>query len=404
LSRLGPATHSAEPAPAGPVRPPRRVLIISSFGRSLVEMRSGLIQALQAAGLYVTIAAPAEDPDAPAALAALGVDFRPLDLDRGGINPVRDVAYAVRIARCLRATRPDIVLAIAVKPVIYTGLVARLFPRIAVCSMISGLGYVFSGRRPRQRILALAARILYRVALRRSRVVFFQNGDDLDQFVAWGLLRHRERGAVTNGDGVDLDQFAVRPLPGRGRFLLIGRLLTDKGIPEYAAAARIVRTTHPEAAFRLVGWFDEANPHAIARAAVDAWTADGTIEFLGFQADVRPVIEDTDVYVLPSHREGLSRTTCEAMAMGRPIVTTDAPGCRQTVEEGVNGFLVPVGDSAGLAAALRRFLDDPALAAPFGAASRRLAEDRFDMRVVNPRIVERMLGGMPMAATGEPAR
>jgi glycosyltransferase involved in cell wall biosynthesis len=370
---------------------PRRALLITGFGRSLVEMRGGLIGELQKYGLDVTVAAPPEDPDAPAALGALGVAFRPLPLDRGGINPVRDIGYAVRIARCLRAVRPDVVLAIAAKPVVYTGIVGRLFPSIAVCSMIAGLGYVFSGRRPRQRALAVVARILYRIALRRSRVVFFQNDDDLDQFVEWGLLRRRERGAVTNGDGVDLDQFAVRPLPDRGHFLLIGRLLSDKGIPEYAAAARIVRATHPDARFRLVGWFDEANPNAIRRDAVEAWAADGTIEFLGFQADVRPILEDTDVYVLPSHREGLSRTTCEAMAMGRPIITTDAPGCRQTVVEGQTGFLVPVGDPAALAGAISRFLDDPTLAQRLGPASRALAEERFDQRVVNPRIVERML-------------
>ena len=209
-------------------------------------------------------------------------------------------------------------------------------------------------------MLAVAAKLLYRIALRRSRVVFFQNEDDLEQFTAWGLLRGPTRGAVTNGDGVDLDQFTVRPLPGRGHFLLIARLLSDKGIAEYATAARIVRADHPDARFRLVGWFDDANPHAISRAAVAGWTADGTIEFVGFQADVRPILEDTDVYVLPSHREGLSRTTCEAMAMGRPIVTTDVPGCRQTVVEGANGYLVPVRDPVALAAAMVRFLTDPA--------------------------------------------
>ena len=370
---------------------PQRVLIITGFGRSLVEMRGGLISALQAAGLEVTIAAPTEDPNAPAALAALGVGFRPLDLDRGGINPFRELAYIARIARVLKRARPDMVMAIAAKPVVYTGLVARLFPAIVVCSTISGLGYVFSGRTAKQRVLAVAAKLLYRISLRRSRVVFFQNEDDLAQFADWGLLGHAERGAVTNGDGVDLDHFAVRPLPGRGHFLLIARLLSDKGIAEYAAAARIVRERHPEARFRLVGWFDEANPHAVSRAAVDGWTADGTIEFSGFQADVRPILEDTDVYVLPSHREGLSRTTCEAMAMGRPIVTTDVPGCRQTVVEGANGFLVPVRDPVALAAAMSRFLDDPALAPRLGAVSRTLAEERYEMGEVNARIVARML-------------
>jgi glycosyltransferase involved in cell wall biosynthesis len=261
--------------------------------------------------------------------------------------------------------------------------------------VISGLGYVFTGRRPRQRVLAIAARFLYRIALRRSRVVFFQNRDDQAQFEEWRLLRGPERGAVTNGDGVDLDHFGVRPLPGRGHFLLIGRLLADKGIPEYAAAARLVRAAHPEARFRLVGWFDESNPNAISREAVASWADDGTIEFLGFQADVRPILEDTDVYVLPSHREGLSRTTCEAMAMGRPIVTTDAPGCRQTVDDGSNGYLVPVNDPVALAAALRRYLEDPVLAARQGAVSRALAVERYDWREVNARLVARMLAGDP---------
>jgi glycosyltransferase involved in cell wall biosynthesis len=379
---------------------PRRVLLITGFGRSLVEMRGGLIEALQGAGLEVTIAGPAEDPEAPAALAALGVRFRPLDLDRGGINPIRDLGYAIRIARAIRAERPDLVLAIAAKPVVYTGLAARLFPPVVVCSMVAGLGYVFSGNRPRQRVLAAVARLLYRIALRRSRVTFFQNEDDLEQFLAWGLLPSRRRGAVTNGDGVDLERFAVRPLPGAGHFLLIGRLLLDKGIPEYVAAARLVRATHPDARFRLVGWFDEANPLAIPRADVDRWVAEGAVEFLGFQPDVRPTIEDTDVYVLPSHREGLSRTTCEAMAMGRPIITTDAPGCRQTVIDGETGFLVPVGDPVALAAAIRRFLDDPELARRLGPASRALAEERFDSRVVNPRIAERMLAAWTEAQAG----
>jgi glycosyltransferase involved in cell wall biosynthesis len=324
-------------------------------------------------------------------LAAIGARFHLLDLDRGGLNPVRELAYLARIGRALRQTRPAIVLAIGGKPVVYTGLVARLFPSVIVCSQISGLGYIFSGRSRKQRVLAVAAKLLYRIALRRSRVVFFQNDDDLAQFRDWGLIRPPEQGAVTNGDGVDLDQFTVRPLPGRGHFLLIARLLSDKGIAEYAEAARLVRQTHPDARFRLVGWFDDANPHALSRETVDGWTADGTIEFVGFQADVRPIVEDTDVYVLPSHREGLSRTTCEAMAMGRPIVTTDVPGCRQTVVEGANGYLVPVRDPVALAAAIRRFLDDPSLAPRMGAVSRMLAEERYDMRDVNARLVARML-------------
>jgi glycosyltransferase involved in cell wall biosynthesis len=372
--------------------PRRRVLIVTAFGQSLVEMRGGLVRAMRDAGLDVTIAAPTHGSDQVEGLASIGAAFRPLDIDRGGLNPFRELHYAVRLARCIRSERPDFILAIALKPVVYCGLVAAFFPSLTTVSVISGLGYVFTGRSLRQRALAGAARLMYKVALRRSRLVFFQNADDRDQFVAWRLVT-RARTAVTNGDGVDLARFAVRQLPGMGHFLLIGRLLSDKGVMEYAAAARTLHATWPEARFRLVGWFDDANPNAIAREVVERWVRDGTIEFLGFLPDVRASLEDTDVYVLPSYREGLSRTTCEAMAMGRPIVTTDAPGCRQTVVEGVNGYLVPVGDAAALAAAMAHFLSDPSLVERMGADSRRLAEERYDMDTVNAALVERMLAG-----------
>lgn len=377
-----------------------RVLLVASYGRSFVEMRGHLIRSLRAAGHEVTVAAPFEDTGAPAALATIGAEFYRLDVDRGGINPLRDLSYAVRIALCMTRVRPDVILAISSKPVVYAGIVARLFPSAVVCSIISGLGYVFTGRRPKQRALATVTRLLYRIALKRSHVVFFQNDDDRAQFSEWGLLQSPGHAAVTNGDGIDLEHFGVRPLPGKGHFLLIGRLLTDKGILEYVAAARLVRKQHPGARFRLVGWFDESNPNSISRDTVAAWTQDGTIEFLGFQSDIRPILEDTDVYVLPSYREGLSRTTCEAMAMGRPIVSTDAPGCRQTVVEGQNGYLVPVQDPAALAVALSRFLEDPTLAARLGRTSRTLAVDLYDEREVNALLVKRMFDGDKSRTSG----
>jgi glycosyltransferase involved in cell wall biosynthesis len=377
-----------------------RVLLVTNFGRDLAKMRGAMLQSFRAAGHEVVVAAPPEDDGAPAALADLGVGFRPLPVDRTGLNPFRDLGYLAALISCYRQLRPQMVLAISAKPVVYAGLAARLVGRVEVCSIISGLGYVFSGSSLRQRALAVPLRVLYRQALRRNVAVFFQNEDDLSQFVRWRLLRHESQGAVMNGDGVDLGDFRATPPPGRKNFLLIGRLLRDKGVLEYVEAARIVRQQHPDARFRLVGWFDH-NPNALREEEVGKWVETGTIEFLGFMPDVRPAIADCDVYVLPSYREGLPRTVCEAMAMGRPIITTDAPGCRQSIVHGRNGLLVPVGDAGELARAMDRLIRDPVRLAAMGRESRALAEQRFDARKVNAALVARIFGTRPES---EPAR
>jgi glycosyltransferase involved in cell wall biosynthesis len=195
---------------------------------------------------------------------------------------------------------------------------------------------------------------------------------------------------VVNGSGVDVGSFAVAPLPaGPVRFLLIGRLLGDKGVREYAQAAQAVRQQYPNVQFTLVGMID-SNPNSIAQAELDAWVADGRLAFLGSMADVRPAIAASSVYVLPSYREGTPRTVLEAMAMGRPIITTDAPGCRETVVDGDNGFLVPVKSVEALVQAMVRFIQDPALAPRMGARSRQIAEAKYDVHQVNAVMLREM--------------
>lgn len=213
-------------------------------------------------------------------------------------------------------------------------------------------------------------------------------------FQELGILQPHTPVSVVNGSGVDLASFAVKPLPdgaaqGAVRFLFIGRLLGDKGAREYAEAARLLKRNHPQVRCALVGWID-SNPNAITQEELDAWLVDGSIEFLGRLADVRPAIAACSVYVLPSYREGTPRTVLEAMAMGRAIITTDAPGCRETVVPGDNGFLVPVQDVNALAQAMRRFVEDPALQLSMGARSRKMAEDKYDVHKVNAM----MLAGM----------
>ena len=187
--------------------------------------------------------------------------------------------------------------------------------------------------------------------------------------------------AIVNGSGVDLDEFRPAPFPEQTSYLLIGRLLYTKGIREYAMAARKIRSCHPDVRFRLCGWPDDG-PSAISSQELDDWISDGTIEYLGHLDDVRPAIADASVYVLPSYREGTPRTVLEAMAMGRPIITTDVAGCRQTVEPGENGFLVPHRNEDALARAMTHFIGEPQLVESMGSASRRLAEHRFDVEEV----------------------
>jgi glycosyltransferase involved in cell wall biosynthesis len=233
-------------------------------------------------------------------------------------------------------------------------------------------------------------RVLYRFALGRTHKVFFQNADDERLFRKLGLLPAFVPSVVVNGSGVDVASFSSKPLPlGTISFLMIGRLLGDKGVREYAAAARRIKAFHPRARFQLVGWID-TNPDAIGQSELDSWTTDGTLEFLGKLKDVRPAIAASTVYVLPSYREGTPRTVLEAMAMGRPIITTDAPGCRETVIDQQNGFLVPVKSVEALAEAMMKFIEDPSLALRMGRRSREIAEAKYDVHNVNAVMLREM--------------
>ena len=188
---------------------------------------------------------------------------------------------------------------------------------------------------------------------------------------------------MVNGSGVDLDEFGPEPPPAAGNcFLIICRFLGNKGVREYAQAAHRVRLRHPNAVFCLAGWIDD-NPDAIAESELDAWVQSGDIEYLGRLEDVKPALRECSVYVLPSYREGTPRTVLEAMAIGRPVITTDAPGCRETVTDGENGFLVPVKSVGALVEAMQRFIDNPDLAAEMGKRSREIAEEKYDVHKVN---------------------
>ncbi len=366
------------------------VLMLGAFAPSLTGFRGPLIRELVRRGWRVTAAAPDMDDATRRALQAMGAEVATAPLSRTGMNPLAELGGLVGLRRLFRRVRPDVILPYTSKPVIWGALAAARLGsrRPRVVAMITGLGYAFTPpARPslRHATAAVAARVLYRMALRRTDRVLFQNPDDLALFTSLGLLPASTPAEVTAGSGVDLEVFAPAPLPPAPVFLMVSRLLGAKGVREYASAAVRLKARHPGAVFRLAGWIDPG-PDAVAPEEVDRWIAGG-VDYLGRLDDVRPALAEASVFVLPSWREGASRSVLEAMAMNRPVVTTDAPGCRETVTDGVNGRLVPVRDVDALAGAMEAFILDPSLAPRMGVESLWMARERYDVRLVNAQVI-----------------
>lgn len=371
----------------------RAIAIVTSIAFSMANFRGPLIRRLVDKGITVYALAPDYDEQTRAAVRALGAKPVDISLERTGLRPARDMADMVRLAGTLRRLRPDLVFGYFIKPVIYGTLAARLAGVRRRYALVAGLGYVFTPDGTpdgaKRRALRRIASILYRVAFRLCDRVFLQNGDDLEVLCAGGVLP-RDKAVLISGSGVDLARF--RPAPpvlAPVTFVLVARLLREKGIAEYVAAARRIRAGGQAARFLLLGDVD-ANPGGLRREEVERWVAEGVVEWPGQVPDVRTWLAQSSVFVLPSYREGKPRSTQEAMAMALPVVTTDAPGCRDTVDEGVNGFKVPVRDDRALEAAMRRFIDDPALIAQMGQASRAMAERLFDVHRINDAMLRTM--------------
>lgn len=361
---------------------PPRFLLIGAYSPSLVNFRGPLLQALRNAGCEVHAAAAGieEDPANAAVLRDMGVTAHSFPIARAGLNPAADLKTLLALVRLMRRIRPTMVLGYTIKPVIWGSLAAWIAGVPRRFAMVTGLGYAFSDdEKGERRLVRRLARMLYRVALSRVDRVFFQNPDDLALFRSMTIIPPHQPATVVNGSGVDLTLFPPRPLPaGPLRFLMIARLLGDKGVREYVAAAAIVRRDHPDVNFHLVGGLDP-NPDGITEAEVMGWAKAGDVIWHGSQTDVRPFLADCHIFVLPSaYREGTPRTILEAMATGRPIITTDAPGCRETVTDGVNGYLIPTRSVDALTAAMQRFVTTPGLTDEMAARSLEVAREKYD--------------------------
>lgn len=367
-------------------------LLIASYPVSILKFRGALISALQQRGFEVHVAAPEFEacPEEREQLEALGYIVHDIPMQRTGTNPVKDARTVSALYRLMRNIKSDYVLSYTIKPVIYGSLAASLARVPHRFALITGLGYAFQGAEEstyKKSNLQKLMHQLYSVALATTDKVFFQNPDDEALFKAMRIIKSTQPTKVVNGSGVDVAEYSLAPFPlennlPAARFLLIARLLGDKGVREYAQAAAIIKAKYPHAQFDLVGWIDD-NPDSIEQQELDNWISDGVLNFKGKLDDVRPAISACSVYVLPSYREGTPRTVLEAMAMGRPVITTNAPGCRETVIDGHNGYLVPVKAVNELAEAMEKFIVEPELINRMGLAARQLAEDKFDVHAVN---------------------
>jgi glycosyltransferase involved in cell wall biosynthesis len=377
-----------------------KILISINTSWNLYNFRAGLIRALVEAGYEVVVAAPPDDYSAR--LKELGCRYIPLPMSNKGTNPASDLWLLMRFWWLFRQEKPHAYLGYTVKPNIYGSIAAHSLG-IPVINNIAGLGAVFI----KDNLLTQLVKRLYKLALSKSCTVFFQNEDDRVMFVSAGLVP----AAITDrlpGSGVDLAKFAYQvPLGKLGldqvdehvgldilslqpvrlehkvSFVLIARMLFDKGIGEYVEAARLIKVRYPQVTFNLLGFLDVQNPAAISRSQMNEWVSEGVVNYLGTSDDVRPFINSTDCVVLPSYREGVPRSLLEAAAIGRPIITTNAVGCKEVVDDGVNGYLCQPKDAVDLANKIEKILLlSDKHRTEMGLRSREKVEREFDERVV----------------------
>jgi glycosyltransferase involved in cell wall biosynthesis len=366
-----------------------KVVVIGSLAESLIIFRGPLLLELGRRGHDVIACAPHASLNIQKQLQKLGVKYHHIPFIRRGLNPIIDLYSLLFLVFFLRDVKPDNILSYTVKPVIYGSLAGQVAQVPRICSIITGRGYVFSNGDFKQKMAGKVASLLYKICLRSNHKVFFQNPDDIKLFIGQGLLKKPDQAVLVNGSGVDTDFYKPVPLPKKVSFLLIARLIKDKGVYEYIEAARVVKQKYPEVIFYLAGPI-EIGPNSVPRSKVDSWCFEKIIKYCGALDDVRPALGNASVYVLPSYCEGTPRTVLEAMSIGRPIITTDVPGCRETVREGLNGFFVPVADSSALAGSMIKFIEQPELIPAMGHESRKIALEKYDVHKVNAVIIQSM--------------
>lgn len=374
-----------------------RVALILPFAEGILRFRGPLLAALAERGHQPIVLSPDPGEAIRRGMSDLGVEWREVPLERASLSPRADLRAIAAMAEAMRQVGAELSIGFNPKGVLHGTIAATQAEVPRRFAMVTGLGHAFAGWDLRAFVARWATLRLARKAFPKLHGLAFQNPDDRETLAAAGVLPPSLATAIIPGTGVDTARFAVAPLPERPVFLMASRLLATKGAPEYLAAAAALRRAGVAASCRLAGWLD-SNPASINQSELDRAIAAGDIEFLGRLDDVRPAIASASVCVLPSHREGLPLFLLEAMSMGRAVIATDVPGCRELVEHEATGLLVPARDPAALSAAMRRLAEDAALPARLGAAARSRALDRFESR----RVCDRFLVFIGLGETGSP--
>lgn len=355
-------------------------VLISPKNRTVYNFRGDLIKEIIDKGYRVIVTGP--DRTDVDKIEALGAGFFDIPMNKTGTSILGDLKYCKALTVFLKKLKPAATLGYTVKPVVYGAIAAKKAGVKNINSLVTGGGYTFTAKTLKARALGMLVRMLYKIGLGKADHVIFQNPDDLKEFTEKRLVKE-EKCSCVNGSGVNLEHFATAPYPEGTSFFMLSRLLKSKGVCEYLEAARLVKKNHPKSKFFILGKYETTMQDAVSREYIESFINDGTVNRFEETDDVRPYYSMCGVYVLPSYREGMPRTVLEAMAMGRPIITTDTQGCRETVEEGRNGFLVPVGDITALAEKMEWFLNNSESIEKMGQESLKIVSVKFDVRIIN---------------------
>ncbi len=364
------------------------VLIVANDSKSILDFRWTLIEQCHEQGWPVTIACN-EDAyySALKKKASLynNITVLPLNFANGGINPLKDLALMVKMRRLYQELKPTHVLLYRIKPVLYGSLAAYGLP-VKVISTITGLGYVYTDKSFKASLLRSITNTLYKLSLRRNAWIFFQNADDQQNLISLNLTTFN-KSSVVGGSGIVLTDFPETPLPESLSFIMVARLLKDKGIWEYLGAAANLKKIYPHVNFKLIGG-ESSNPSAIALREIENFCEKNNLIYLGYKNNILKDLQESSIFVLPSYREGMPRSALEALSVGRPIITTDTQGCRDLIRG--NGLLVPIKDTVALQQAMQQLIELPENLGQMATVSRHLAETVFDVKLVNAAVLDKL--------------
>lgn len=365
-----------------------KIAVLSSHTSSLFWFRMDMMKDFIKHGHSVIALGPELESNWKSKFDENGIQYKQLFVERNGVNPLSDLRTYRELKKFMKEEKPDKVFAYQAKTVAYGSLASKASGITEVYPLIAGLGSIFRGEGLKNKIIKTIMKTEYRLACNASKRVFFQNNDDKNEFINNGLIQE-DKIVIINGSGVNLDKFKAEPLPEKPAFLFIGRLIKDKGVMEYLEACKRIKREYPEVRCLLVGPYD-SNPSALQSEELQPFIDQGIIEYFGEQSDVRPYIKQCSTYVLPSYHEGTPKTVLEAMAMGRSIITSDAPGCRETVTDGYNGYLVPIKDIDALVGKMRTLIEDQETNKIMADRSLKLAKEKYDVNLVNKSIMKTM--------------